>query len=84
MNRPRPSVSDVITLREAAASLRCSEATIRRIIHRGTLRAVRLGPRGSIRIPKSALTDFLDGSAFSKRRKHRSHLQAYHRGAGDE
>jgi excisionase family DNA binding protein len=46
-----------LTVREAADELRCSSATVRRLVHSGALPAVRLGPapRGQIRIPATSL-----------------------------
>jgi excisionase family DNA binding protein len=45
--------SGLLTVREAAAALRVSEATIRRLIADGGLEVLRV--RGSIRIPHEAL-----------------------------
>ena len=42
------------TVRELADVLRVSDLTIRRMIHRGELRAVRVGPR-NLRIPAAEL-----------------------------
>lgn len=39
------------TIAEAAESLRCSPATVRRLIDRGELRAVTLGDTTSVRVP---------------------------------
>jgi excisionase family DNA binding protein len=51
-----------LTLEEAAAELSVSTVTIRRMITRGSLRAVRLGdgPRARRRVSRSALEDFLN------------------------
>ena len=51
-----------LTLEEAAAELSVSTATIRRMITRGSLRAVRLGdgPRARRRVSRSALEQFLN------------------------
>jgi excisionase family DNA binding protein len=51
-----------LTLEEAAAELSVSTATIRRMITRGSLRAVRLGdgPRARRRVSRSALDEFLN------------------------
>jgi excisionase family DNA binding protein len=51
-----------LTLEEAAAELSVSTATIRRMITRGSLRAVSLGdgPRARRRVSRSALEEFLN------------------------
>lgn len=48
-------MSDLLTVREAAALLRCSQDTIRRRIDAGTLRYTRTGPGGHYRIHRDAL-----------------------------
>ncbi len=54
-----------LTLEEAAAELSVSTATIRRMIRRGSLRAVRLGdgPRARRRVSRSALEEFLNAES---------------------
>ncbi|MBM4006148.1 MAG: helix-turn-helix domain-containing protein [Planctomycetes bacterium] len=47
------------SVREADHILKVSESTIRRMIRAGQIRVVRF--RGVIRIPKSAIEDFLRG-----------------------
>jgi excisionase family DNA binding protein len=50
----------LLTVEEAAASLRLSRASVYRRIAAGELRAVRLGPQAgsSVRVPVSALLEF--------------------------
>ena len=48
-------MSDLLTVREAAVLLRCSQDTIRRRIDSGTLRYTRTGPGGHYRIHRDAL-----------------------------
>jgi excisionase family DNA binding protein len=53
----------VITIDEAALLLRCSRATVSRMIEAGRLRAVRLGPApgGALRIPRVEVEALLAG-----------------------
>jgi excisionase family DNA binding protein len=50
------TVVEYLTATEAAELLRVSTGTIYRAIDGGSLPAVRLGPRATIRIPASAIT----------------------------
>jgi excisionase family DNA binding protein len=54
----------LLTVREAADRLRCSEKTVRRLIRRGELPALRVG-RTSLRIDEAELKRYLysDGDA---------------------
>ena len=49
----------LLTTRTAAAVAPCDVITIRRAIHAGELRALRLGSHGDYRIPVDALEDWL-------------------------
>ena len=51
------SAPDVMTVKEAAKQLRCSKNTLYAIIKEGRLAVVRIGR--CIRVPKTALTDFM-------------------------
>jgi excisionase family DNA binding protein len=51
----------VLTIREVATTLRCTEETVRNLVKTGELHAARLGPRGDYRIPRVSLDRFLDG-----------------------
>jgi excisionase family DNA binding protein len=53
--RPR-----VLTVDEAAATLRCSRATLYSLIRRRELRAFRLGPRGSLRLRVDAVERWME------------------------
>lgn len=53
------SLPDVLTTAEAAAALRVDPKTLRTMIRRGELRAVRCGRL--LRVPKSALIEFCKG-----------------------
>jgi excisionase family DNA binding protein len=55
-SEPRP-LPDLITVSEAAASLRVTPMTIRRMVERGELPSTRVGPK-IIRIPRTALNRF--------------------------
>ena len=52
-------MSDLLTVREAAVLLRCSQDTIRRRIDSGTLRYTRTGPGGHYRISRGDLLDWV-------------------------
>ena len=57
--RPEGPAPLVLTVREAAELLRCSEETIYQLIYSGRLRALR--PSRRFVIPRRALETFLDG-----------------------
>jgi len=48
-----------LTVQEAATTLRLTPDTIYRLIHSGRLKAVRVGERGPVRVPESALAALL-------------------------
>jgi len=50
-----PLPGDFMTISQAAIVLQLSQQQVRRLIKQGYLPASRLGPRGTWRIPKSAL-----------------------------
>ena len=52
----------VLNSREAARALRIGVKELRQLIERGDLAAARIGPRGVLRIAKSALLDVLRGT----------------------
>jgi excisionase family DNA binding protein len=52
--------SDLLTVAEAMAELRCSESTVRRLIASGELPAVRLGTARLVRIPRAGLDALLE------------------------
>jgi excisionase family DNA binding protein len=56
-NATQPSVHDILTVPEAAAYLRVSEAEVMRLIDEGKLPAARIGD--SFRIARIAIDDFL-------------------------
>ena len=59
-NRPRPGdISEVkfLTVAEVAATMRVSKMTVYRLVHAGTLPAVRVGR--SFRVPEQAVHDYL-------------------------
>lgn len=59
MSKPEPGVlPDLITVSEAARSLRVTPITIRRLIERGDLPATRIGSK-IVRIPRAALNRFV-------------------------
>jgi excisionase family DNA binding protein len=49
---------ELLSVPEAALRLHVSEVTVRRRIASGELSAVRIGERGAVRIPETALTEF--------------------------
>ena len=49
----------LLHVKEAAAELGVHPSTLRRHIHDGDLRAVRLGPGGRMRVSREALSEFL-------------------------
>jgi excisionase family DNA binding protein len=53
------AASEYLHVKEAAALLGQHEVTVRRHIASGELRAVRLGPHGRARIPREALSEFV-------------------------
>ena len=56
---PVTSRRSLLTTRTAAAAAACDVITIRRAIHAGELRALRLGSHGDYRIPVAALEKWL-------------------------
>ena len=54
-------MEDLLTLAEAAEALRVSQATVRRLIERGELRAVRVGRLW--RVPRAAVEGMASGSS---------------------
>jgi len=65
-----PSDADktFLSVRELAELLALDRKTVRRAIRRGTLRAIRLGPRGDFRIPASEVERLLGAGASEGRR----------------
>ena len=55
---PRRTFGDLLTIRQAAEILNCSETTVRNRTREGSLKAVRMGPR-MIRIRRDALDAIL-------------------------
>jgi len=51
--------SEYLHVKEAAALIGQHEVTVRRHTASGELRAVRLGPRGRVRVPREALAEFV-------------------------
>jgi excisionase family DNA binding protein len=51
-----------LTVAEVAALMRVSKMTVYRLVHGGTLPAVRVGR--SFRVPEQAVHDYLDSSMF--------------------
>ncbi len=51
---------ELMTTQEAAALLRVSASTIRREVKRGRLRAMRVGRKGILRIPRGDLMALLE------------------------
>lgn len=49
----------LLTKLEAAQSLRCSKRTVERLIARGELSGISVGPRG-VRVPRSELIAYID------------------------
>ena len=52
-------MTDLLTIKQAAAVLACSTDTIRRRIRAGTLRYTRTGPGGHYRISRGDLLDWV-------------------------
>jgi excisionase family DNA binding protein len=52
--------SHFLTIAEVAAAMRVSKMTVYRLVHAGTLPAVRVGR--SFRVPEKAVHDYLDQS----------------------
>jgi len=52
---------DVFTVREAAAYLKCGPKSVRKLVRLGRLRAQKIDRKGTLRIHKSALDNFLLG-----------------------
>jgi excisionase family DNA binding protein len=50
----------LLTLAEAARALSFSVVATRQLVHRGELVAIRLSPRGRIRITESEITRFIE------------------------
>ncbi len=59
--RPLPEVR-FLTVAEVASAMRVSKMTVYRLVHGGTLPAVRVGR--SFRVPQDAVTDYLRDSFF--------------------
>jgi excisionase family DNA binding protein len=52
--------SELLTVADAMAELRCSESTVRRLIQTGELPAVRIGTARAVRIQRSSLDALLE------------------------
>jgi excisionase family DNA binding protein len=50
----------VLTVNEAAATLRCSRATLYALIRQNELPAFRMGPRGSLRLRVDAVERWME------------------------
>ncbi len=59
MKQMHTMASELLHVKEAAALLGQHEVSVRRHIADGSLRAVRLGPHGRVRIPRDALDEFV-------------------------
>jgi excisionase family DNA binding protein len=57
----------LFTPQELAKQANCSPATINREIHRGRLRAIRIGAGRLLRVPESAWREYLDHAADLER-----------------
>jgi len=57
---PPAAPEPVLRVRDVSEHLDCDDDVIYRLIHEGQLRAIRVGRL--IRIPQSALTDFIAGA----------------------
>lgn len=53
---------DFLTVAEVASALRVSKMTVYRLVHNGTLPAVKIGR--SFRVPRQAYLDYLAGSSY--------------------
>jgi excisionase family DNA binding protein len=58
-----PASPAVLKVPEIAALLRVDQKTVRDIIARGELRAIRLGRRGLVRVARAVLDRYLEGRA---------------------
>lgn len=58
-NRSMKNLPEVLTVKEVAAYLRVSKATIDRRIRDGLISCFKVGPRGDRRIKKSELRKFI-------------------------
>lgn len=50
---------ELLTVEEVSKKLGVAPNTVREWVRKGALRALRVGPGGLIRVPKSALDEFL-------------------------
>lgn len=57
-----------LTLRQTARALKCSLPTVRKAVHTGQLRAVRVAVR-VVRVPAQALADLARGNGKPARRR---------------
>jgi excisionase family DNA binding protein len=61
-------IDDTLTVEEAAHLAGVSPETVRRAVRRGAIRDLRTNPKGTMRIPRSAV-EFLRGRSRTKRSK---------------
>ena len=59
LEQMQTSASELLHVKEAAELLGQHPVSVRRHIAAGTLKAVRLGPHGRVRIPREAIADFV-------------------------
>ncbi|MDM8008818.1 MAG: helix-turn-helix domain-containing protein [Phycisphaerae bacterium] len=71
-------IPDMLTVAETARRLRRSPASVRRLIHSGRLRAVRLSERGHLLVYADSLCALLGV------RRERQHSREYHLKRDDE
>jgi excisionase family DNA binding protein len=64
-SRDRNDGRSLLGIPEAAKFLKVSERTVYRLIHKGELRSIQIGPSGQLRIRPSDLDDFLDRNVVS-------------------
>lgn len=67
MNQATDEVK-LLTVRETAERLRCSEANVYALIERGDLTVVRIGPSKGYRVTPDDLAAFIESRKESKRR----------------
>ena len=61
----KDSAPALLTVREVAAVLRLDVSTVYRMVARGTIGGVQLGPRSTVRIPRQELEQLLTGSPIA-------------------
>ena len=67
-----------LTIKEGAAWARCGRRQLYEAVHRGDLRAVRVGGRGELRFRQEWVNAWLEGAPAPTRRRHPASTRRRH------